>query len=92
MPPESLATCDDVPPCVWSSCDEVLAAHVHQLFSHILETCEWPEFWKCAFVTPKQNKESKNNVENYRPISILPRLSLLFERLIFDFLYPEITL
>ena len=68
---------------------EFLAAHVHQLFSHILETCEWPEFWKHAFVTPI-HKESKNKVENYRPISILPRLSLLFERIIFHFLYSKL--
>ena len=27
---------------------------------------------------------------NYRPISILPRLSLILERLIFNFLYPRI--
>ena len=88
--PGSFATCDDVPPFVWSSCAEFLAAHVHQLFSLILETCEWPEFWKCAFVTPIHEKESKNNVENYRPISNLPRLFLLFEQIIFNFLYSKL--
>ena len=90
IPPGSLATCDDVPPFVWSSCAEFLAVHVHQFFSHIMETCEWPEFWKCAFVTPIHKKESRNNVENYRPTSILHRLSLPFERIIFDFLYSKL--
>ena len=90
MPPGSFVTYDDVPLFVWISCAKFLAAHVHQLFYHILETCEWPAFWKCASVTPIHKKESKNNVENYRSIYILPRLSLLFERIIFDFLYSKL--
>ena len=85
-----LCDCDDVPPFVWSSRAEFLAAPAHQFFSHILETCEWTVFWKCAFITPIQKKESKSNVKNNRPIIILPRLSLLFERIVFDFLYSKL--
>ena len=55
MLPGSFANCDDIP-FVWSSCAEFLVTHVHQLFSHSSETCEWPEFWKCAFVTPIHKK------------------------------------
>ena len=37
-----------------------------------------------------QKSVSTSDVKNYRPISILSNLSLLFERLLFNFLYPEI--
>ena len=31
-----------------------------------------------------------NLIENYRPISILCKLSLVFERILFDFIYPKV--
>ena len=59
---------------------------MYALSSNIINTNEWPNFWKCAYVTPFK-KGSKSDVENYRPISILPRLSLVLEKIIFDYLY-----
>ena len=72
------------------SCSELLASYVHSLFSFILQTTCWPLFWKCAHVTPIHKKGLKSDIENYRPISILPRLSLVFERIFFNYLYSKI--
>ena len=41
-------------------------------------------------MTPIHKKESRKNIENYRPISLLPRLSLVFEKLIFHLLYSRL--
>ena len=46
--------------------------------------------WKCAYVTPIHKKGPRADVENYRPISILPRLSLVLKKILFLFNYPKI--
>ena len=43
-----------------------------------------PDQLKIVRVVPIHEKESKNNFTNYRPISILPGLSKMFKRLVFD--------
>ena len=46
-----------------------------------------PDSWKLARVTPIFKNGSTKNRSNYRPISVLPVLSRLFEKLIYDQLY-----
>ena len=52
-------TCDGVPSFVWNSCPSTLAGYVCSLFSYINNTNEWPNFWKCAYVTPIFEKVPK---------------------------------
>ena len=40
----------------------------------------FPNELKQADIKPNYKKESRNEKENYRPISILPNLSKIFER------------
>ena len=91
VPPSTIAVADGIPPFVLKNCAVTLAALVHLLFSNILFLRKWPTIWKCSFITPIHKKESKNRVENYRPISILPRLSLILEKILFDFLYSKVN-
>ena len=44
-------------------------------------------FWKTANVLPIFKKENKQLVEHYRPVSLLPIMAKLFERLLFRTLY-----
>ena len=69
---------------------EHLAPFVYLLFTYITSTLSWPDIWKCAFVTPVHKKVSRSDIQNYRPISILPRLSLIFEKLLFDLIYRKL--
>ena len=43
---------------------------------------------KCADVIPIHKKDDKTDKENYRPISILPNLSKVYERLMYNQIYP----
>ena len=43
---------------------------------------------KYADVTPIHKKDDKTDKENYRPISILPILSKVYERLMYNQIYP----
>ena len=44
-----------------------------------LETCEFPSCLKMANVTPVYKKGNRSEKGNYRPVSILPNLSKIFE-------------
>ena len=43
---------------------------------------------KYADVTPIHKKDDKTDKENYRPISILPNLSKVYVRLMYNQIYP----
>ena len=47
----------------------------------------FPNEWKIAKVTPLFKKGSKRELGNYRPISVLPRASKVFEKIIYHQLY-----
>ena len=86
----SCITNDRLPTFILNYCSELISPLVVQLFVKVLETKTWPELWKCAFITPVLKSSNPENVENYRPINILPQLSIVLERMIFDFIYPKI--
>ena len=52
-----------------------------------LNTGIFPDKLKCAKVIPIYKKGDNTNLDNYRPISILPTVSTILERVIFDQLY-----
>ena len=43
----------------------------------------FPESWKIANITPAHKKDEPTNKENYRPVSVLPLLSKVFQRLLY---------
>ena len=84
------AAADGIPPVLLNTMSEHLAPFVYLHFTYITSILSWPDTWKCAFVTPVHNKGSRSDIQNNRPISILPRLSLIFEKLLFDLIYRKL--
>ena len=68
-------------------CGPYLCFPLKIIFANILETGIFPDQWKVANVTPVHKKNDKQLVKNYRPISLLPMLAKVFERIIFKNLY-----
>ena len=68
------------------SCDSI-AKPLFLIFKHCFETSTFPMEWKKGNIVPVHKKGDKNLVSNYRPISLLPIFSKIFERIIFDTLY-----
>ena len=61
------------------------------IFDNILDTGIFPDQWKEANVTPVHKKKDKQDIVNYRPISLLPILAKIFERIIFKNLYNYLS-
>ena len=66
-----------------------LATPFSRLFNFILATSHFPTAWKIASVIPLHKSGSLHDVKNYRPISILPFLPKVFEKLIHKHLYSN---
>jgi len=52
-----------------------------------MESGIFPAEWKMANVVPVYKKDDKQNVKNYRPVSLLPIFGKIFERLIYKDMY-----
>ena len=79
-----------MPPTILSKAAHTLAPFVDLVFTYIIHSQVWPENWKCAYVTHIHKKEPPADVENYRPISIRPMLSLVLKKILFLFVHPKI--
>ena len=61
------------------------------IFTNSINTGIFPSLWKSANVTPTHKKDSKQIVNNYRPISLLPVFSKIFERILFSKMHNYFT-
>lgn len=64
-----------------------LLFNMSKLFNMSLSTSQFPTLWKCSKVVALFKSGDKCNVTNYRPISVLPTISKILERAVFDQLY-----
>ena len=65
----------------------VLAGSLSQFFNMSMSLGIFPEDWKIASVAPIYKDGSEDENSNYRPISVLPVISRLFEKLVYDQFY-----
>ena len=56
-----------------------------------LENGEFPSQWKQPNIVPVFKKNNKKELKNYRPISLLPVSSKIFERLLYDSMFKFFT-
>ena len=73
------------------TCSSELNFHVYNLFQSILHNGIYPEEWKIAKITPVFKSGKNQDVRCYRPIRLLSKLSLSFERVIFKKMYKFIA-
>ena len=69
----------------------VIAAPIARIMNISIATSQFPSRWKCAQVTLRFKGGSATNMNCYRPISVLPLLSKVLERHIFDSVYEYLT-
>ncbi len=64
-----------------------IAEPLCDLLNRSLSCGVFPSMWKLANVIPLHKKESFTQCNNYRPISLLPCISKVFERIIFNHIF-----
>ena len=60
----------------------VLLSVLHVLFNKIFDIGYFPKSWSEGYIIPLHKKGSKSNVENYRGITLLSTLGILFTRVL----------
>ena len=72
---------DEIPAKLLTETASVIAPSLCRIFKRKpLQLGSLPSNWKLANVVPVHKKGAKDHVENYRPISMLPIVSKIFER------------
>lgn len=57
------------------------------LFNMSLQSNEFPSLWKKATVIPLHKKDSKHEVSNYRPVSLISCVGKVLERVVFKYMF-----
>ena len=78
---------DNVSVHMVKNCDESLVKPLFGIFQFSLETGNFPSNWKRGNIVPVHKKGNKDLINNYRPVSLLPIFSKIYEKCIYDTLY-----
>ena len=74
----------DIPVKIIKANENFFAEAVCFYFNKALENAKFPNCLKLANITPVFKKGARTSKNNYRPVSILPVFSKIFERLLLD--------
>ena len=69
----------------------VVGPHLLHIINSCIRGCDMPAEWKAATVTPLYKKGDRSDPSNYRPISIIPVVAKLCERVICTQLMTYLT-
>ena len=72
-------------------CDASICKPLELIFKLCLENGKFRTEWKKANVVPAHKKGDKQNLKNYRPISLLPVGRKIFERILHNNMYDLFT-
>ena len=70
-------------------CEQTIATPLALIFNKSIQTGVFPNCWKKGNIIPVHKKDSKSLINNYRPISLLPIFSKIFEKLIYNSLFKH---
>ncbi|XP_048586215.1 uncharacterized protein LOC116614508 [Nematostella vectensis] len=75
---------DNIPVRLLKETAAVIAPSLCQIFNKSIKLGKFPSEWKIAHIVPVYKKDSAQQVENYRPISLLSVVSKIMERCVFN--------
>ena len=64
--------------------NDIVSPFITNIYNDSLSNLDYPTLLKVADITPVHKKDDTTKKDNYRPVSILPVISKIFERIIFD--------
>ena len=60
---------------------DICSTHLHTIMNEMINSSDFPAQLKLADISPVFKKDDATNVKNYRPVSVLPVVSKVFERI-----------
>ena len=70
----------DIPSKIIKENADIFASFLHSSFNTSVTNSEFPSVLKQANITPVFKKGERYSKDNYRPVSILPNVSKIFEQ------------
>ena len=81
---------DNISPLLLKNCATSLSSPLHHIFNLSLSTALFPKRWKILYVTAIFKNGSRENIENYRGVAILPTFGKLFEAIVCSMLTDKL--
>ena len=70
---------------------KVVSNFAYNIFNNPLSSSNFPSYLKNVNITPNFKKKDRANVENYRPINILPNISKVYETCMYIKIYEYLN-
>ena len=86
--PNKAHGCDGITIHMIHICDDTLVTPLSIIYTNCIKKGVFPKPWKRANVAPVYKKDCKQLMKNYQPISLLPVFGKIFEKILFNNLYP----
>ena len=68
-------------------CADLICIPIRDIFNQSVSQGIFPDDWKCAKVIPLFKQGDRDDLNNYRPISVISVMAKVFERIVYDQLY-----
>ena len=83
LDPSKATTHKNIPIKIFKQHIDIYNKNVTNLINKMIEKSEFPDILKMADITPIHKKDERTSARNYRPVSVLPTLSKIFEKLLY---------
>ena len=87
LPANKATGLDNLPTEILKIASDVISYSLAYIFNASIASGIFPDDWKVAKVSPLYKANSRSEANNYRPISILPVVSKVVEKIIFSQMY-----
>lgn len=89
--PNKSSSLYEVPTSIFKKLKNTISQAISDLFNDSCREGSFPDNLKSARITPIHKNGDRKSVNNYRPISTLPLLSKIFEKLMYSRLYSFLS-
>ena len=91
LDPKKACMEDDIPAKILIGTNDIISSHLSKIYNSSKNSQHFPTSLKNADLTPIHKDNEKTLKENYRPVSILPTLSKLYEETMSDQIYKYVN-
>ena len=87
LDPTKSVGCDNISQRLLRLASPVIAEPLTKMINFFIVNRAWPIVWRSSNVAPVYKKDDEMNKGNYRPVSVLPAVSKVYEKVLYDEIY-----